>query len=374
MRCPECTLALTLPPLAHRQKALCPRCGYQLTQYRNQALDKVLAYSLAALCFLGASLPFDFMIFSSRGQFQTISIPLSISTLMEQDYLLLAAVQIMAIYLLPACILLGLIYLCLFLRRDRYPPRGAWVKRLIYAMLPWSMAEIFLVGALISLIKMNDIAEIHLGMSFYAYLIFTLCFIAVLYYLDEHQLVEQLRHSGQERWQKAQRQPKPPGRMIQRTWALLLAATILYIPANLLPIMNTRLLGRDDPSTILSGVVKLWQNGSYPIAVIIFVASLLVPVSKLLVLGWLTYSIQRQSRMLKKWRTHLYRITDFIGRWSMLDVFVVAILVSLVQMGNTMAVYPGPAAIAFAAVVIITMLAANSFDARMIWNPKLDEK
>lgn len=155
---------------------------------------------------------------------------------------------------------------------------------------------------------------------------------------------------------------------IQRTWAFLITSIVLYFPANLLPIMSTTLLGKETTNTILSGVVLLWEHGSYPIALIIFIASVLVPLGKLFVLCWLCLMVQRKSSLLPRQRTILYRITEFIGRWSMIDVFVVAVLVSLIQLGNLMSIYPGPAALAFAGLVIATMLAAISFDPRLIWD------
>ncbi len=155
---------------------------------------------------------------------------------------------------------------------------------------------------------------------------------------------------------------------IQKTWAYLVTALVLYLPANLLPIMSTTLLGKTSSNTILSGIVVLWEHGSYPIALIIFIASVLVPIAKLLVLSWLCYMVQNKSAVLMRERTLLYRITEFIGRWSMIDVFVVAILVSLVHLGNLMTIYPGPAALSFAGMVVATMLAANSFDPRLIWD------
>ncbi|WP_246840570.1 paraquat-inducible protein A [Lacimicrobium sp. SS2-24] len=373
VRCPECHLSVSVTGLQHKQKALCPRCGYQLTLLRFQANDKIMAFSLAALCFLIASIPFEFMIFSVQGQFQRMNIPLSISTLVEQEYPILAVIQLLAIYVIPACILICMIYLSFFLRKQKYPPHGGWVKRILFTLLPWSMAEIFLVGALISLIKIRDLADIALGLSFYAYLLFTLCLLCCLVYLDDFQLSRDLRRLGETRWKLAKKAPPSLSHVTQRTWAYLVAALILYIPANTLPIMHTRVLGQEQPSTILGGVVSLWQDGSYPVALVIFIASIAVPVGKLVVLSWLNYSIQKQVASGQQWRTRLYRITDFIGRWSMLDVFVVAILVSLIQLGNTMSVYPGPAALAFSAVVILTMLAANSFDSRLIWIKKPDD-
>jgi paraquat-inducible protein A len=154
---------------------------------------------------------------------------------------------------------------------------------------------------------------------------------------------------------------------IQRTWALLLTSVVLYLPANLLPIMVTRFLGEDTSSTIMGGVVTLWHHESYPIALVIFVASVLVPVGKILAMGWLCLSVQRRSTFALSHKMTLYRVTEFVGRWSMVDVFVVAILVALIQLGNVMSVFPGVAALAFAAMVVTTMLAAMAFDPRLIW-------
>ncbi|HET8792101.1 MAG TPA: paraquat-inducible protein A, partial [Modicisalibacter sp.] len=121
------------------------------------------------------------------------------------------------------------------------------------------------------------------------------------------------------------------------------------------------------PSTIIGGVVELWQIGSYPVATVIFVASILVPVGKLLALGWLCIAAKRSAGYHPAIRTRLYRLTEFIGRWSMVDIFVVAILAALIRGGALMSVSPGPAALPFAGVVVLTMLAAFTFDPRLLW-------
>lgn len=155
---------------------------------------------------------------------------------------------------------------------------------------------------------------------------------------------------------------------LQRTVALLIAAAVLYIPANLFPIMTTDQLGRSIDSTIIGGVILLWNMGSYPVAIVILVASVLVPIGKILTVGTLCWSIGARERISPRQRTTLYRITDFIGKWSMVDVFVVAILVALIQITGIIVIRPGSAALAFSAVVIMTMLAAESFDPRLIWD------
>jgi len=156
---------------------------------------------------------------------------------------------------------------------------------------------------------------------------------------------------------------------IQKTWAWLVTSALLYLPANFLPITYTLYLGKETESTILGGVVTLWEHGSQPIALVIFVASVLVPLGKMIVLSWLCLSVQIGSRFALTHKTKLYRVTEFVGRWSMIDVYVVGILVALIRLGNIMTVRPGIAAVAFAAMVVTTMLAALAFDPRLLWAP-----
>jgi paraquat-inducible protein A len=155
---------------------------------------------------------------------------------------------------------------------------------------------------------------------------------------------------------------------IQRTWALLLAAVVCYVPANALPVMSVTTLGRTQSDTILSGVVYFVQHGDWPLAVVIFVASVFVPLLKLVILACLLVSVQRGSSWRPVERTRLYRITEAIGRWSMVDIYVVTILVALVRLGSLASIRPELGAVFFGAVVVITMLAAESFDPRLIWD------
>jgi paraquat-inducible protein A len=155
---------------------------------------------------------------------------------------------------------------------------------------------------------------------------------------------------------------------IQRTWALLIAAVILYVPANWLPVLTTKTLVSSESDTILSGVVYLYASGSWPLALIVLVASVMVPLGKILALAYVLVSVQRRSAANNRQRTRLYRIVEFIGRWSMLDVFVDTYIVALVQLSPLMAVEPGPGVVYFMAVVILTMFAAQSFDPRLIWD------
>ena len=155
---------------------------------------------------------------------------------------------------------------------------------------------------------------------------------------------------------------------IQRTLALWFTACLLYIPANMYPIMYTDQLGSETASTILGGVVLLIDLGSIPVAAVIFVFSVMVPSGKLMAILYLVWTVERHSRLNPRQRAMMYRITEFIGKWSMVDVFVVSILVALVHLGGLLVIRPGIAALSFAGVVIVTMLAAGSFDPRLIWD------
>lgn len=155
---------------------------------------------------------------------------------------------------------------------------------------------------------------------------------------------------------------------LQRVWAWWFAGLIMYIPANLYPMLETRTLVYRQADTIIGGVIELAKYGSWGIALVILVASVGIPVAKFVAIAFLAISVRRQSEMDPDRRQGLYEIVEYIGRWSMIDVFVVAILSSLVQLNFVVTIRPGPAALTFALSVIFTMLSAQAFDSRMIWD------
>jgi len=155
---------------------------------------------------------------------------------------------------------------------------------------------------------------------------------------------------------------------LARTWALIFTAALLYIPANVYPVMTVIQFGQGDPNTILSGVVHLIEGGMWVLAMIIFFASIVVPVLKLIVLSFLSISITKKSSWRPRDRTFLFRITEGVGAWSMVDIYVVAILAGLVNLGALSTIKPGIGATYFGAVVVTTIFAAHSFDPRLIWD------
>lgn len=157
-------------------------------------------------------------------------------------------------------------------------------------------------------------------------------------------------------------------RSLQRVWALWLVGLICYVPANLLPMLITDSVGTRYASTIVGGAVELAQHGDIPVALIILLASVAIPISKFIAIAFLALSIERRGRIPASARIHLYEFVEFIGRWSMVDVFVVAILTALVKLGFLASIYAGPAAVCFALCVIFTMLSAQAMDPRLIWD------
>ena len=155
---------------------------------------------------------------------------------------------------------------------------------------------------------------------------------------------------------------------LTRTWAFLWAAIAFYVPAMGLPVMQVSGLGGAENSTILSGVILFWKMGSYPVAVIIFTASVLIPLIKVFSLIWLGLAASGKVNPAPQSLSKTYHIVEMLGRWSMVDVFVVAILACLVRLGSIMTIVPGPAALSFSAVVILTMFSAASFDPRLLWD------
>jgi paraquat-inducible protein A len=159
---------------------------------------------------------------------------------------------------------------------------------------------------------------------------------------------------------------------LQRTWAYVIAAAVCYVPANLLPVLTTTTAAGADSDTILQGVILLWSPTGWPLSLIVLIASIMIPSAKIVALAYLLLSVQRGWAQQPAQRTRLYRMVRFVGRWSMVDVFVDTFTAALVQLQPLMSVVPGPGLVFFAAVVVLTMLAVESFDPRLIWDAEQD--
>lgn len=402
--CEECDLLIPATPLEVGQASCCPRCGHTLSRHLPQQELRPIAYGFAALIMFLLANAFTFMSFSAKGIGQEMTFLQSITTLVDEGYLFLGAVLSLTLIGLPL-VYMGSIMLVLWrVDKDLHSNALRSLGRLLCRIKPWLMVDVFLVGVLISLVKLMGMADIKMGLSFWAFVGYTVLLIKMISSLDQMWLWQRLFGPTEAREIDPEagalesglvgchicgalsevdshscsrcgghlHARKPGG--LNRTWALLFTSAILYVPANLYPIMDTVFLGDDSPSTILGGVVLLWAMGSYPIAAVIFFASVVVPLVKILALFWLCYMVQRGNVTSPLGKLKLYRMTEFVGRWSMIDVFVVAILAGLIRLDNLMTIYPGPAAVAFAGVVLITMVAAMSFDSRLIWDLQQGER
>lgn len=396
--CGQCDWLVRLPARAPGQRACCPRCHHHLTGPAQPDARVPLAWAIATLISLGLVFAFPFLGFSSYGISYVMSFADTLGALGADHYGTLAALLLFTTILCPGLYLVSLIYLCIGASRNRGLPGAAILARALRPLEPWMMSDVFIVGVLVSLIKIVSLANIHIHTSFIAFCAYSLLLLHTLTLIDwvaiwdaiippaEPPHLAQPGASGHSQSLvacpacdtafTAGRHPHCPrcGRRyhvfrinrIQLTWALLAAATILYIPANAYPVMYTVTLGQMQPQTIAAGVLYLAHSGDWPIAAVIFVASIMVPISKIVSLSWLCIAAnKRPSASLA--RTRLYRITEKIGRWSMIDVFVVAVLATLVQAGDLMSIQPGPGALAFAGVVVLTMIAALTFDSRLLW-------
>ena len=404
--CPDCGLFLNLPRLPRRTVARCPRCAAVLRHSRIDPLVRPLALALTglALMLLAADLPFmTLSVYGVEHETHLISGPVAL----EYYGMAELGVVILAFTLIaPTARLLAIAYVLAALRTPRPPPHLALVFRWVAWLRPWAMVEVFLLGVFVAYTKLVDLAHVDVGGACYAMAGLMLVMAATDSVLDSQAVWEALPPRGE----IAPIPPNPvqpdaaltgPDRLpmlgchtcglvspashehcvrcgsllrarkphsLSRTWALLAAAACLYIPANILPVLTLVRLDRGEPSTILGGAVQLLDAGMWPLALLVFVASITVPVLKIVSLTFMLLTTQSGSAWRLRERTVLYRVVEFIGRWSMIDVFMISILTALVHLGFFAQVYPNAGVLAFCAVVILTMLAAASFDPRLMWD------
>jgi paraquat-inducible protein A len=330
---------------------------------------------------------------------------LKVGGLIETDYLSsggwslwqwgmpeLGALVFLTSIVFPGLTIIGMLYLLIPLRFGQVPPLRGRVLRAVTALEPWSLVGVFFLGTLISIVKLQDLATVIPGLGLYSFAALLFAYTAArasfereMVWPDRPNLLNSERTpDGQlvgchtcgmlhgDSAHHCVRCGAPVHYRIQdsvpRTWALLGAATLMLIPANLYPVMTVTKLGRGDPNTIISGVIHLMEGGLWGLAFIVLFASIVVPVAKLLTLGFLLVSVQNASNWRPRDRTLLFRVTEVVGAWSMVDVFLVALLAGLVSLGLLATIEPGLGATFFGAAVILTMLAARSFDPRLIWD------
>ncbi|MBR0651636.1 paraquat-inducible protein A [Roseomonas terrae] len=402
--CGSCGQFQTLPSLLPGQTARCIRCDSGLRRARVDPLGRALALNLAALSIFAVACLMTLMTVSTAGMVRHASLFSGPVDMGRSGLWELTIVVLFTTVIAPVAKLAAMAYVLIGLRLPR-PPRHvrrvyAWVEHL----RPWSMVEVFLLGVLVAYTKLIDLVHIELGVALYAMALLMLTMIAAEAVLDRQAVWDEMErrgvpHGDIDHVATALRAPTggavschtcglvslPHGhdhqcprcgstlharkpQAVARAWALLIAAAILYVPANVYPVLQFIQLGSGQPSTILGGVVELLDSGMWPLAALVFFASVAVPMLKIFGLVVLLVSCQRGWGQRLRDRTRLYFVVNAVGRWSMIDIFMETILVALVRFGSIVSIEPGVGAIAFCGVVILTMLAAEGFDPRLMWD------
>ncbi len=396
--CPACGRFQALPPLRRGMIAACERCPTVLRRATVRSHDVSIALNLAALVLLGILCTTTLMGVETAGIQLHAGLFSGPYELVQRGMSSLAVVVIFVTAIAPAAKLAGTLYVLIRMQQMQPPAHlrrvFAWVERLA----PWSMLEVFVFGVFVAYVKLGDLVKITLDNGVYALLVLTFVLSWADGALHRASVWERLGGTGRQfsparpRISQGaigcetcglvsvplQRQAKCPRcdsplharkpNSIARTWALLIAASVMYVPANYFPVLTVMQLGAGSPSTILGGVEELISSGMYPLAALVFFASIAVPMLKLFGLTALLIATQTRNGRWLRSRTRLYRIICWIGRWSMIDIFMEALLGALVRFGNVVTIEPGFGAVAFCSVVILTIFAAESFDPRLMWD------
>ncbi|MFT7685569.1 MAG: paraquat-inducible protein A [Candidatus Azotimanducaceae bacterium] len=394
--CHECDAVYKRHEIAEHARADCTRCGYALYQNTPNSLNASLALYISAFVLMIIANVYPFLTMKTAGIFAENHVFSGGVALYEFGMAELGIVVFLTSILFPFLAISGMLFLLIPLKFSVLPPAHGIVYRIVRASEPWSLLSVFMLGTLISVVKLKGLATVSPGLGMFGFIGMLLIYSAARLRFDPevmwiHSSVKQLTseqitpetkiiachtcglirpfsenlHHCQRCGDSVHYRTK---NSLERTGALLVSAALMLIPANLLPVMTIKMLGKGQPDTIISGVLHLFEGGLWGLAMIVLIASIIVPGLKLTAMCFLLYTVRNKSDWRPRDRTLLYRITEVVGAWSMVDVFLVGLLSGLVQLGFLATIEPGPGVVFFGAAVILTMLAAFSFDPRLIWD------
>ena len=394
--CHDCGQFQSVPALPPQSTVACLRCDAVLRRTHRDPFGVPLALYLTALVLLIITAATPMMSVSRAGLQHEADLFSGPIGMQKHGMWELGALVLFTTIGAPLVTVLGNIYVLLGLRMADPPRHLRGVFATLIHLRPWSMIEVYLLGVFVAYTKLGALVRIDIGIGLYTLAGLLLTMILADVMSDPQAVWEAMDRRGLTKWRAATPGPgaiachtcglvgrpvaggrcrrcyvrlhvrKPDS--LTRTWALMFAAAVMYIPANVYPVLSVIQLGAGQPSTILGGVVELLDGGLWPLAALVFFASVAVPMLKLVSLTILLIGVHRGWTGRLHDRTVLYRVVRWIGRWSMIDIFMESILVALVQFGGIVTIDPGGGAIAFAAVVVLTMFAAESFDPRLMWD------
>lgn len=399
-----------MPPLQPDLVAVCPRCRHALWKMRRHPFRFVIACALAALLFYVLALAAPFLELSASGRLQTASIETGPAQLIQEGYEMVGLLVLAVSAIFPG------VKLALLLIPLSGLETGWGSPRLLKALFrwyepvrPWAMVDVYLLGFLVAYTRLIAIATVHLDTALYALIGLMVSMAAADAAMDSEAVWRGLdaaeqdaAHPPPEPDQKRPREPQAgagggligchccdlvnraePGERcrrchavlrrrkadsLNRSWALLFAAALLFVPANIYPVMVMTELAAQQPYTIMAGIRDLLQSGLWPLAALVFFASITIPLLKLVTLGYMLVQTQTGSTRHLIGRTRAFRVVAFVGRWSMIDIFVLSMLVALVRFGQLANFVAQIGAPCFAGVVVLTMFAVEVFDPRLMWD------
>ena len=391
VECPQCGLLQILPPPISGHSRRCIRCEGSFGRWAAGG-DTALALAVTALVLFLLAYLSPMMAIDIDGRGQSVRLGSGIAGLYDHKLAPLAFFVLLISVVAPLGRVMTLAYVVFRARQLQFIPHLSIVLRVAEILRPWSMLDVFLVGALIALTKLHDLAQTVVGMGLWALGLLVATLAALEIAIDRQMLWDSLiwaqgdrvmpfsrsysacRECGLVQSSRAQclrcdshlHRRKPNS--LQNATALVAAGFILYLPANLYPVMTVVSFGHRTTATIMGGVIQLLDGSDWPLALIVFAASVAVPLLKLLGLSLLLLSTWFGFRARLIGRTRLYRLIELVSRWSTVDIFVAALLTALVALGNIATIEPGFGALAFGAVVVVTMLATACFDPRLMWD------
>ncbi|MGH6897140.1 MAG: paraquat-inducible protein A, partial [Geminicoccaceae bacterium] len=359
-----CGLAQSLGPLPARARAHCARCNTVIAHGAAGAgPQRALCCALTALLLFLPAYRYPILEVTTFGDMRSYTVVSGARALWQSAMWPLAVPVALASVVLPFCLIVALLALALARSVER-PAALPWLRRICGFLATWSIVDVYLLAIFVTIVKlaqMTDAAPAG-GALLFLGVVVSLALALRSLDLDRPQVHRAVLHA--ERAQGAGPRPPTP-ESLNRTLALTLAALILFIPANVFPTLTVVLMGSMQTDTVFDGVVALWQAGMWPLALIVMCASIVIPLVKITVLLFLVLSIRMRTRQLE--RTRVYRFIEGIGRWSMLDVYVISLIVAVINLGALSGARADIGALAFAAVVIVTIAATRQFDPRLIW-------
>ena len=388
--CHDCSQVQTLPALGLHALARCWRCDAVLDR-REPPDSTPLALALAGVfCGLVAN-AFPIIEVNLAGRHRSNLLVSGPRALIADQMPVLALVVAFFSIVFPLLWLGAVAYVLFHVRAGRRSRELGPLFRLAERLRPWAMTEVYVIGGFVAFTRLEELGRVSIGIGGWAVAATALLTFLVDQVLDRRHVWDSIRPPVPVRGPgptlacpqcdlltnlpEGSRCPRCRSPMLRRkrdslnrTVALVIAGTALYFPANILPIMAVGRLGRPTPDTIITGIGELVRRGYWPLALIVLFASVLVPVLKLISLTWFVVSVRQRWAWALPFRTRLYRWVDGIGRWSNIDVFMISLLVALVQFGVLASVEAKAGAVAFAAVVVVTMFAAQTFDPRLMWD------